>query len=69
MSSPIGLAALQINDDTIGGVAYVGIFAAGGPHTIVNEVILNGVTNTAIIGTNNLTLAGPFNAGANEPRA
>lgn len=63
VSSPVGLANLQFNDDTINGVAGVGVFAYGGPHTIANAVVLNGVTNTAIIGSNDLTLAGTFNPG------
>lgn len=63
ISSPAGLADIQFNDDTVNGVAGVGIFAWGGPHTVANSVVLNGVTNTAIIGTNNLTLAGSFNPG------
>ncbi len=65
-SSPVGLGNIQITDDTINGVAGVGLFAAGGAHTVANTVVLNGVTNTAIIGSNNLNLAGVFNVGASS---
>jgi hypothetical protein len=41
----------------------VGIFAYGGARTIENRILLNGVTNTVISGTNKLTLAGSFDVG------
>ncbi len=57
-SGPIGTGTLTINDDM-----QIGIFASGGPRAIENDIVLNAVTNTGIIGTNDLTLAGTFNVG------
>ena len=63
VSGPVGTGTLEFDDSTVGGLAGVGLFAAGGPHVIANRVLLNGVTNTAFIGTNYLELAGPFDVG------
>ena len=63
VSGPVGTGTLQIDDDTVAGQPGVGIFAYGGARTIENRILLNGVTNTVISGTNKLTLAGSFDVG------
>jgi len=64
VTSPVGLGTLTFDDDTQNGLAGVGVFAYGGAHTIANRVLLNGVTNTAILGTNALNFSGNFDVGS-----
>lgn len=58
ISGPLGTGALVIQNDSV-----VGLFAAGGARTVANSIVLDGVANTTIAGTNALTLAGDINLG------
>jgi autotransporter-associated beta strand protein len=56
ISGPIGTGVLDWTGNS-------GLFAHGGARSISNYVLLNGVREVLLTGTNQLTLAGPLNVG------
>ena len=61
LSGPLGTGNFTLGANN--GEASLTIFPSGGARVIDNRIVLNGITNVIITGTNDLTLTGPFNSG------
>ena len=61
ISGPLGTGNFTLGANN--GEASLTIFPSGGTRVIDNRIVLNGITNVIITGTNDLTLSGPFNSG------
>ena len=61
LSGPLGTGTFTLGANN--NEASVTLFASGGARVLDNRIVLNGMTNVIITGTNDLTLTGPFNSG------